>query len=70
MEQYQVQTTKPFYSTNDIVEATHLSRSLIQRLIARGDLPSVLLGDRRLITANVYRRFLENGTKGLKEEVK
>ena len=47
------------YSPTELAEATGSTRQHIQNLIARGELPSIKLGRKRLIAADVVERLLK-----------
>lgn len=51
--------TRLTYSISEVVEATGLSKSTVIRHIKAGDLPSALVGGRRLIRASDLERFID-----------
>jgi excisionase family DNA binding protein len=54
---------KLLYSRREIPVATSLSQSVVDRLLASGQLPSVVVGRRRLVRAEDLDEFCKTGTK-------
>jgi excisionase family DNA binding protein len=49
-----------FLSVDDVVELLRLSKARVKQLVATGELPSVKIGQRRLIRAEAYKKFAES----------
>jgi excisionase family DNA binding protein len=49
------------YSVPQVMQATSLGRTTVFTLITSGELPSIVVGRRRLVLATALRAFLEHG---------
>jgi excisionase family DNA binding protein len=61
-ESYGSRRTDPLLTQNDIAELLRVSRWTVARLIKRGDLRGVRVGDRLRFTQDEIRAFLERET--------
>ena len=53
---------KAAYSVTDVINATSLGRTTIYKLLKEGRLRSVLIGNRRLISADSIRELISPST--------
>lgn len=62
---YSQRTTEPLLTQADLAEYLNVSRWTVARMISRGDLPAVRVGDRRRFRREDVDAFLERNREAI-----